>query len=26
MDAKKWMLTGAWYSCLLRGSAWQMQR
>jgi len=27
-DAKKCMLTGAWYSCLLRGSAraWQIQR
>jgi len=28
VDAKKCMLTGAWYSCLLRGSAraWQIQR
>ena len=28
MDAKKCLLTGAWYSCLLRGSAsaWKIQR
>jgi hypothetical protein len=28
VDAKKCLLTGAWYSCLLRGSvtAWQIQR
>jgi hypothetical protein len=28
VDAKKWLMTRAWYSCLLRGSAraWQTQR